>query len=97
MWARAEVSADAVVDAVVPAAEAAGIAIDPAHVFEDMGPDRPLGALAESLRGRDRPTGLFVWSDDVAFECMHEIRAAGLQIPKDISIVGFDSTGSFTK
>jgi len=76
------------------AAEAAGLTIQPHHVFEEKGPDRPLGNFGDMIRSDDRPTGLFVWSDDVAFMCMQEVRAAGLRIPQDISIVGFDSTSA---
>jgi LacI family transcriptional regulator len=39
-----------------------------------------------------RPTALFVWSDDVAFHCMSLASAMGISVPRDLSIVGFDST-----
>ena len=40
----------------------------------------------------DRPTALFVWSDDVAVPVMTALREAGLRVPEDISVVGFDSS-----
>ncbi len=48
--------------------------------------------LAELLSRPDRPTALFVWSDDVAFGCYQIVRDLGLRIPQDLSIIGFDST-----
>lgn len=45
----------------------------------------------------DCPTAFFVWSDDVAVECMHLIRSRGRRVPDDISLVGFDSTGLCTR
>lgn len=43
------------------------------------------------LRSPDRPTALFVWSDEVAVACMDVARAHGVSIPNDLSVVGFDS------
>lgn len=37
-----------------------------------------------------RPTAIFCANDEMAIGCIHEIKAAGLQVPGDISIVGFD-------
>ncbi|MFA7183304.1 MAG: GntR family transcriptional regulator [Victivallales bacterium] len=37
-----------------------------------------------------RPTAIFTASDPVAFEALRAIREAGLKVPEDISIVGFD-------
>lgn len=39
-----------------------------------------------------RPTGLFVWSDDDAISATVELRARGLRVPEDVSVVGFDGT-----
>lgn len=36
------------------------------------------------------PTAIFCANDLMAVGCMHEIRRAGLDIPKDVSVVGFD-------
>ena len=36
------------------------------------------------------PTAIFCANDLMAMGCMHEIRRAGLSIPKDISVIGFD-------
>jgi len=35
----------------------------------------------------DRPTALFVWSDEVAFACMALFKEMGLRVPEDVSLV----------
>ncbi len=42
------------------------------------------------LRSPHRPTAVFAYSDFVAFGVMKAIREAGLRIPEDIAVVGFD-------
>jgi LacI family transcriptional regulator len=42
------------------------------------------------LQKHPRPTAIFAFSDFVAFGVMKIIREVGLQIPKDISVVGYD-------
>ena len=37
-----------------------------------------------------RPTAVFCGSDEIAIGCMHEIHDAGLRVPGDISVAGFD-------
>ncbi|MET0375276.1 MAG: substrate-binding domain-containing protein [Rhizorhabdus sp.] len=39
-----------------------------------------------------RPTAIFASSDTMAAGVMHAARQRGLDIPKDISIIGFDDT-----
>jgi DNA-binding LacI/PurR family transcriptional regulator len=46
-----------------------------------------LGALLESP---ERPTGIVAASDFAAVEVKHAVEAAGLSIPGDVSVVGFD-------
>ena len=36
------------------------------------------------------PTAIFCANDEMAIACMHEIKAAGLDVPADISVIGFD-------
>jgi LacI family repressor for deo operon, udp, cdd, tsx, nupC, and nupG len=46
-----------------------------------------------SLLGLEtRPTAIFCGSDEIAIGCMHEIHQAGLRVPADISVAGFDDT-----
>jgi len=47
--------------------------------------------LPPMLLRADRPTALFVWSDDVALACLDVARSLGISVPGQLSIVGFDS------
>jgi DNA-binding LacI/PurR family transcriptional regulator len=47
-------------------------------------------AAALMLAANERPTAVIVANDMMAFGVMQECRAAGLAIPRDISIIGFD-------
>ncbi len=70
---------------------AAGLAVGPADVRH--GPHvRPVArALAEHiLAGADRPTAVFAASDTQALGVLEAARAAGLDVPGDLSVVGFD-------
>lgn len=42
--------------------------------------------------GKDRPTALFIFNDEFACRCLTPIKQLGLQIPDDISIIGFDDS-----
>jgi LacI family transcriptional regulator len=53
-------------------------------------PDSGRAAMEELLSLPQRPTAVFAASDVVALGAMSAIRAAGLQIPRDLAIVGFD-------
>lgn len=41
---------------------------------------------------KPRPTAIFCGSDELAIACMHEVHAAGLRVPSDVSVAGFDDT-----
>lgn len=75
----------------------AGHPLDPGHIIRIPTPAANKAELVNLLLGPDRPTALFVWSDDVAFECVRVIKDLGLSIPSDISILGFDSTTACTR
>ena len=46
---------------------------------------------ADALLDRpDRPTAIFCFSDEMAMGVIAAARRRGLQIPKDLSVVGFD-------
>ncbi len=47
-------------------------------------------AMDEFLRKKKLPTAIFCESDEMAFGVMKSIRKKGLQIPEDISVVGYD-------
>ncbi|NIB39953.1 LacI family transcriptional regulator [Pseudomaricurvus alkylphenolicus] len=42
------------------------------------------------LHQSDRPTAVFCANDEMAMAAIHEIKTAGLKVPDDISIIGFD-------
>jgi len=42
------------------------------------------------LAQRDRPTAIFAYSDFVAFGVMKAVREAGLKIPEDVAVIGYD-------
>lgn len=72
------------------ALEAAGIEYNPDYVLQAE-PDCFSSSLVQLMRYSDRPTALFVWSDDDAFAAMKALTEVGLQVPRDVSVVGFDS------
>lgn len=41
---------------------------------------------------RDRATAVFCANDGVAYGCMEALAAAGLRVPEDVSVAGFDDT-----
>jgi DNA-binding LacI/PurR family transcriptional regulator len=44
------------------------------------------------LRGPDRPTAVLCFSDALAVGVVRAIEDAGLRVPDDVSVVGFDDT-----
>lgn len=71
---------------------AAGLEIPAGNVLKMFAPLNEPEPLKRLMVGPDRPTALFVWSDDVAFQCITLVHQMGLSVPGDVSIVGFDST-----
>ena len=47
-------------------------------------------ATRELLNHSQRPTAIFCANDEMAIGCLHEIKAAGLTVPDDVSVIGFD-------
>jgi LacI family transcriptional regulator len=47
-------------------------------------------AMERLLRSATRPTAVFAANDAMAFGCVRSIKQAGLRIPRDIAVVGFD-------
>jgi len=52
--------------------------------------DGAVRATRELLGHRHRPTAIFCANDEMALGCIHEIKSAGLRVPDDISVIGFD-------
>jgi LacI family transcriptional regulator len=74
------------------ALQEAGIDPDPTLVVAE--PDNPFGgraAAAQLLQLADPPTALQCYNDRMAMGAYRAIRHAGLSIPDDISVVGFDN------
>jgi len=70
---------------------AAGIPFDESMVgYGDFSPASGEAAMTAILRAPDRPTAAFVASDTVALGALRAIRAAGLNVPHDMALVGFD-------
>jgi len=70
---------------------AAGLPLDPAYVVQgDFGEERGYSATCELLALPERPTAIFASSDMAAFGTLRAARAAGLLVPRDLSVIGFD-------
>ncbi|MGC7094625.1 LacI family DNA-binding transcriptional regulator [Amycolatopsis lurida] len=79
------------VDGYRAALETAGVPVDPALVrYGDFHVEAGRAQLTELLKLADRPTAVFAGSDLQAFGVYEAARAAGLRIPEDISVIGFD-------
>ncbi len=47
-------------------------------------------AMRRLLALPDRPTAVFAESDEMAYGALREIRNAGLRVPDDVAVIGFD-------
>lgn len=73
------------------ALEEAGIAFDPALVrYADFDPRSGFSCMQDLLEQDQGFTAVFVASDNVAMGALSAIRERGLQVPADLSVVGFD-------
>ncbi|GGI84475.1 LacI family transcriptional regulator [Polymorphobacter multimanifer] len=71
----------------------AGIAVDPALVVEGSYRfESGLGAASKLLDCSPRPTAIFASNDEMASGALHAARRLGLDVPADLSIIGFDDT-----
>jgi LacI family transcriptional regulator len=75
----------------------AGIAADPALVQQGYFTYRSgLDAVEKLLSLRKPPTAIFASNDDMAAAAVSVAHRRGLDVPRDISIVGFDDTSAAT-
>jgi LacI family transcriptional regulator len=73
--------------------EEAGIPLDPALVIESKaGQAAGYAAMQQLLAQPNPPTAVFIHNDVLAVGAMHAIYDAGLTVPNDISVVGYDDT-----
>lgn len=73
------------------ALSAAGIPVDAELVVEgDFQAPRAFAATQRLLALREPPTAVFASSDVAAFGALRAAREAGLDVPRDLSVVGFD-------
>jgi len=71
----------------------AGIPIEEGWVVEGkLSIDGAITATRSLLGHRNRPTAIFCANDEMAMACIHAIKSAGLRVPEDLSVAGFDDT-----
>ncbi|MFA8439228.1 catabolite control protein A [Pueribacillus sp. YX66] len=75
------------------AMEEAGVGIKDGYVsVGDLSYDSGLQAAEAFLQLPEKPTAIFVGTDEMALGVIHGIQDAKLSVPDDIEIVGFDNT-----
>jgi LacI family transcriptional regulator len=95
-----EFSSDTAVrwDSIVRAAEALGIEIKGSMVVqlegESSSPELGHEVTQKLLASRNQFTALFAFNDISAMGAIKALREAGLRVPEDVSIVGFDDIQS---
>jgi LacI family repressor for deo operon, udp, cdd, tsx, nupC, and nupG len=73
------------------AMQAAGLELSEERIVSgNLTIEGAIEATRTLLELADRPTAIFCANDEMAMGCYHAIRSAGLRIPRDISVVGFD-------
>ena len=69
----------------------AGLVIEDGWVVEGgLTIDGAVRATRQLLNLSRRPTAIFCANDEMAMGCLQETRSEGLQVPRDISVMGFD-------
>lgn len=72
---------------------AAGITADPGMEAEgNYRFESGIAAARQLLAQSPRPTAIFASNDEMAAGALHAARGAGLDVPGDLSIIGFDDT-----
>jgi LacI family transcriptional regulator, galactose operon repressor len=88
---RAMLCTQARIDGYRAALERAGVEFDRRLVlYGDFRHEGGFRASRDLLALEDRPTGIFAGSDEQAMGAYEAARQAGLTVPRDLSVVGFD-------
>jgi LacI family repressor for deo operon, udp, cdd, tsx, nupC, and nupG len=70
-----------------------GLDVDPAWVVEGgMSIEGALRATETLLGLQPRPTAVFCANDEMALACLHGLQEAGVGVPDEMSVMGFDDT-----
>lgn len=69
-----------------------GIPLNGEYIFytQELGFEQGQQTMKKILQLQDRPTAVFAVSDLLAIGALKEINAAGLHVPGDVAVVGFD-------
>ncbi len=74
------------------AMQQAGLTIPQEYIrYGDWEYDSGMEQALELLKVSSRPTAIFAMNDLMAAGCMSALKSAGLRIPEDIAVVGFDN------
>jgi len=73
--------------------DAAGLAVSAEYIYEVHGgrPEDGLAAIGHFLALPERPTAIFCFNDMLAIGVLNGLHKAGIHVPEDISVVGFDN------
>ncbi|MFD3445283.1 catabolite control protein A [Microbacteriaceae bacterium 4G12] len=75
------------------ALEEAGVSFDEELVVEgDYTYDSGMEAFDKLWEATDKPTAMFVSSDEMALGVVHAAQDKGIHIPNDLEVIGFDNT-----
>jgi len=72
------------------ALESAGVEVKEDANLRCGSPLEVADILPDFLR-KERPTAIFCWSDDTAVATIEVARSVGLSVPRELSVIGFDS------
>jgi len=70
-----------------------GLAVDPSHVVSGaFSTPSGMAACEKLLKTQPRPTAIFASNDDMAIGVLAAAHRAGLAVPEDVSVAGFDDS-----
>jgi DNA-binding LacI/PurR family transcriptional regulator len=52
---------------------------------------RDLDKVREYFSGAEAPTAIVSWNDDIAIRLLSQLQRAGVRVPEDVSLVGYDN------